>query len=126
MKKQQGFTLIELMIVVAIVAILAAVALPAYQNYTNRAKFSAAVGAVGGIKTDAEVIAQSTNSFATVPAATNYTVPTGVALAIASQTSSAISITSTMTNPAGVYTFNGALANGVVTWTGACNPTTLC
>ena len=41
MKKQSGFTLIELMIVVAIVAILAAIALPAYQNYTKKAKYSA-------------------------------------------------------------------------------------
>ena len=40
MKKQQGFTLIELMIVVAIIAILAAIALPAYSDYTKKAKVS--------------------------------------------------------------------------------------
>jgi prepilin-type N-terminal cleavage/methylation domain len=43
MKKQSGFTLIELMIVVAIVAILAAIAMPAYQSYTGKAKFSEVV-----------------------------------------------------------------------------------
>lgn len=57
--KQAGFTLIELMIVVAIVAILAAVALPAYQNYTKRAKFSEVIAAVGPSKTAFEVCFQS-------------------------------------------------------------------
>jgi len=51
MKKiQQGFTLIELMIVVAIIGILAAVALPAYQDYTARAQASEAMTLLGGLK----------------------------------------------------------------------------
>ena len=48
---QQGFTLIELMIVVAIVGILAAIALPAYQDYTIRSKVSEALAAAGACKT---------------------------------------------------------------------------
>jgi type IV pilus assembly protein PilA len=48
---QQGFTLIELMIVIAIVGILAAVALPAYQDYTIRAKLSEALATSGEAKT---------------------------------------------------------------------------
>ncbi|MBQ9260206.1 MAG: pilin [Neisseriaceae bacterium] len=48
---QKGFTLIELMIVVAIIAILAAIALPAYQDYTRRSRVSEAVTLAGGAKT---------------------------------------------------------------------------
>jgi len=59
MKKQTGFTLIELMIVVAIVAILAAVALPAYQNYTKKAKMTELVAATGAVKTQVEVCMQT-------------------------------------------------------------------
>lgn len=60
-KAQQGFTLIELMIVVAIIGILAAVALPAYQNYSNRAAFSELVLAVTPRKTAVELAIQTRN-----------------------------------------------------------------
>lgn len=51
MKKQQGFTLIELMIVVAIIGILAAIAIPAYQDYTIRAQVSEGLSLSAGAKT---------------------------------------------------------------------------
>ncbi|WP_164136203.1 pilin [Stenotrophomonas maltophilia] len=55
MKNQKGFTLIELMIVVAIIAILAAIALPAYQDYTAKSKVTAALADLASHKTQFEM-----------------------------------------------------------------------
>lgn len=61
-KVQQGFTLIELMIVVAIIGILAAVAIPSYQDYTNKAKATNAVGSLAGQKIKVGEIFSNTNA----------------------------------------------------------------
>ena len=80
-KIQKGFTLIELMIVVAIVGILAAVALPAYSDYSTRAKLSEALSLAGGVKASVSEVYSATgslpgsNTAALVQAATDYATP---------------------------------------------------
>ena len=70
-KVQQGFTLIELMIVVAIIGILAAVAIPAYSNYTKKARFSEVVTGVAALKTALETCAADQQGFANCAAGSN-------------------------------------------------------
>lgn len=53
-KKQQGFTLIELMIVVAVIGVLAAIAIPQYQKYVAKAEVAAALASMAGVKTNVE------------------------------------------------------------------------
>ena len=137
-KAQQGFTLIELMIVVAIIGILASVALPAYQNYTKKAKFTEVVLATNAVKIAVELCAQDQAAVTNCTSATNgipldiTTAATGAAGNIAKVETLAGVITATAISTNGLagetYVLTPTFANGKVTWakTGTCVAATLC
>ena len=115
---QQGFTLIELMIVVAIIGILAAVALPAYQDYTVRAKVTEVILAASGAKTG---VAESAATLSRLPTSAEFSPVNQVSKYVSGVIWNGTLIQAMATNDTNITASTitltpGTTTNGVLNW----------
>lgn len=117
MNAQKGFTLIELMIVVAIIGILAAIAIPQYQNYVTRARWAENNTIIAPVKAAIGECLQVSNSvLGSCDTLAKLTTTTGYA-ALPTASNNLSSVTVTATTAAIVVTGTATVGSCVVTWT---------
>lgn len=132
-QKQKGFTLIELMIVVAIIGILAAVALPAYQNYVTKSKWADNLSGIASVKTAIALCMQekggvgtSCDSAAEI-GITSLPTPKYAAAATLASTATSVTIQFTGTAEVGSYVYEATGSNSAdgtkFTWAEGANDT---
>jgi type IV pilus assembly protein PilE len=130
--KPNGFTLIELMIVVAVIAILAAIAIPSYREYIQKSRRSEAVSAMGSVQLAMEKWRADNPSYANsaVPAASYPTLPTSqyYTFALSGQSATGYTVTATRQGAQAsdrcgtlTYTFTGDMSAKPQWATASCN-----
>ena len=129
-KKQNGFTLVELMIVIAIIGILAAVAMPMYSDYTNRAQVSNLRAAADAYKLSVSICTNSTGGVAgcdhnTSGIANQITTGTVNGIDTLQVDEGVITVTSGVA-AVGNLTLTPVVVNGVISWTEACTVAANC
>lgn len=123
--KQEGFTLIELMVVIAIIGILAALALPAYQTYAKRAKFSEVVMATTAVKSAIDIcyqtqgdlaVCDATDSPSVANSATNSTAGNFVSSVVVADDTGTITATGASPVDGALYVITPTPTSGSLTW----------
>jgi len=131
-RSQKGFTLIELMIVVAIIGVLAGLALPAYSNYTKKAKFAEVVTAGSAVKSSIDLCYQmegslsDCDSFGEIDRTQNSVIGGENVASATIAADGVITVTGTADVDSATYKLTPTAASGRLTWGAVCSKEAFC